>query len=93
MSPIEIFVDGKFHGRTGSGPSEMTLPKPPGGVVEWNGDGSGFGQMIAGANNLCEVFQLSEAGEKASYEVPEDLSAALFKAAANINKLIVIKRI
>ena len=93
MSPIEIYIDGKFVGESSSGPSEIKLPKPPGGKVEWKGDESGSGQMIAGANNRCEVFQFTELGRKAEYKVAKDLSAGLFKDAANTTQKITIKRV
>ena len=93
MSPIEIFFDGKSVGESSSGPSKIKLPEPPGGEVEWKGDESGFGQMIAGANNRCEVFQLTELGQEVKYEVAKDLSAGLFKDAVNTTQKITIKRI
>lgn len=92
MSPIEIYIDGKFVGESSSGPSEIKLPKPPGGKVEWKGDESGSGQMIAGANNRCKVFQLTELGQEVKYEVAKDLSAGLFKDAADTTQKITIKR-
>ena len=96
MAPIEAFVDGKFAGLSSSGPSEIKLPDPPespGGEIEWSGDESGFGQMIAGPENQCEIFQFTEAGQKASYKVSDGLSSSLFKTAANTTQEIEIKRV
>lgn len=93
MSPIEVYIDGRFAGRSSSGPSVIKLPEPPGGEVEWQGDGSGFGQIVAGAENRDEVFEFTEVGQKASFEVYKDLGGALFESAANSKSRIVIKRV
>ncbi len=94
MSPIEIYFDGKFVGKLSSGQSEIKLPKPPGGKVEWKGDESGFGEMTTEAGKRYEIFQFTELGQKAEYEVAKDLSAGLFPNAANApKKKIIIKRV
>ncbi len=96
MAPIEAYVDGKFVGQSSSGPSEIKLPNPPespGGEITWSGDESGFGQMIAGPNNQCEVFQFTEVGQKASFKVADRLSSGLFKTASNTTQEIEIKRV
>jgi hypothetical protein len=94
MSPIEVYIDGKFAGRSSSGPSEIKLPDPPGGKVEWYGDGSGFGQSITGANNQLDVFELNEPGQETEpLKIAKDLSAALFKEAENTTCEIIVKRI
>ncbi|MCK4588201.1 hypothetical protein KAT60_00100 [Candidatus Woesebacteria bacterium] len=92
MSPIEIHIDGRFVGKSSSGPSEIKLPEPPGGEVEWKGDGSGFGQIITGASKRYEVFGFTELGQEAKYKVAKDLSASLFKDAASTTQ-ITIKRV
>ena len=91
MSPIEIFIDGKSVGKTDTGPAVIKLPDPPGGKVEWSGDESGFGEFTAGADNLSEIFQLTEPGQKAEYKVAKDLSAVLFKSAEDTKSEIIIR--
>jgi len=94
MSPIEIYFDGRFVGKSSSGPSKIKLPEPPGGEVEWKGDESGFGEITAGVGKRYEIFQLTELGQKAEYEVEKDLSAGLFPNAVNTpKKKIIIKRV
>ena len=86
MSPIEIYIDGKFAGESSSGPSEIKLPKPPGGKVEWKGDKSGFGEMTTEAGKRYEIFQFTELGQEAEYVVAKDLSAGLFPNAVSTPK-------
>jgi hypothetical protein len=94
MSPIEIYIDGKFAGESSSGPSEIKLPKPPGGKVIWTGDESGFGYIASDLDGEPKFFQLTEFGQEAPIEIAESLSASLFPNAANIpKKKIIIRRV
>lgn len=93
MSPIEIYIDKKFVGRSSSSPSVIKLPNPPGGKVVYHGDKSGFGEITAGPHR-SETFGFTKPGERAIYEVMENLSGLLFPTATNSTKKeIVIKRV
>lgn len=87
MSPIEIFVDRKFHAETDTGPSIINLPKPPGGEVTWFGDKASSGLIVTGEAQEGEFFELTMPGEVAPYEIPDELSAGIFPLAANTKKV------
>lgn len=94
MSPIEIYIDGRFVGKSSSGQSEIELPESPGGKVIWTGDESGFGYMVSDLDGEPEFFQFTEVGQEAPIEIAESLSAGLFPNAANTpKKEIIIKRV
>ena len=94
MAPIEAYIDGKFAGRSSSGPSEIKFPKPLGGKVIWMGDESGFGYIISDLDGEPEFFQFTELEQEAPIEIAESLSAGLFPNAANTpKKKIIIKRV
>lgn len=94
MAPIEVYIDGKFSGRSSSGFTEIKLPDPPGGKVIWMGDESESGYITTSSISESEFFQFTEPGQEAPIEIPKSLSAGLFPNAANTPKeKIVIKRI
>lgn len=87
MSPIEIFIDRKRVAESSSGPCELRLPDPPGGSVNWFGDGAGAGKIVVGEEKEEKMFELKNIGEIATFQAPKDLSSSLFPFAESSEKV------
>ena len=67
MSPVEVYINSKYIGKSTAEDSKVSLPSPPkgpGGEVRWLGDRSGMGwiQVPPGGESKRRSFTMDKEG-------------------------------